>query len=73
MEDKVTDGWYEFSCMIKGVDFHNEDIQEIFRKKIILACLEMVEETGKPIKVACVSATLGTIREPLNPETVAIS
>ena len=73
MEDKPMDGWYEFSCMIKGIDFHNEDEQEMFRKKITLACLEMVKETGKEIRVASVSATMGTMRQPTNPETISIT
>jgi len=69
----MTDKWHEFSCMIKGIDFHNEDIQLIFRKKITLACIEMVKKTGTPIQVASVSATMGTMRKPQNPETISIS
>lgn len=67
------DGWYEFSGMIKGVDFMDEEIVDELRKKITIAFLEIVKKTGKAITVATVSVTKGTTKEIYSPSTVDIS
>ena len=65
--------WYEFSMLIQGVDFLNDEpVLEDFQLQMKLALIKLVNEHGLSIKIASVSLTKGTTRKVHNPETVEI-
>lgn len=64
------DEWYQFSCMIKGIDFSDEAVIEKFQKKMTLLFLKCSKESKGPVNIASVTLTKGLLKPPYYPEKV---